>query len=285
MQINVSSQSVQRQRREREKTFPTPSTLLSWTQVDWDNPWIPFLLKVGSRSSTMQGEEEEISWLGRCSWTLPCFWLNQFLSPGLTVTLATETLLKGLGKAGFGVRLLTSDSWKVGRDRRKRNEVLLELTTVSSGVFSQVSHNVSSVSHLLTRARPRLPHQHGKVASSGHMAELFSSSRRIHTWSFTLSLSTLIKLGLLTLNCSCVWKNVGMHWLVRKKFLFSPGEGGRMALTSHIKLLLPFLCLDRKVLDAWQVASKWLWPMQCYDCYASSSDDFLRARNFNRLIS
>ena len=87
----------------------------------------------------------------------------------------------------------------------------MELTTVSSGVFSQVSHSVSSVSHLLTRARPGLPHQHSKVASSGHMAELLSSSRRIHTWSFTLSLSTLIKLGLLTLNCSCVWKNVGMQ--------------------------------------------------------------------------
>lgn len=41
-----------------------------------------------------------------------------------------------------------------------------------------------------------------------------------------------------------------MHWLDREKFLFSPGERGRMALTSHIKLLLPFLCLDRKVLDA-----------------------------------
>lgn len=35
--------------------------------------------------SSMQGEEKEISWLGLCSWTLPCFWLNQFLSPGLSL--------------------------------------------------------------------------------------------------------------------------------------------------------------------------------------------------------
>jgi len=64
---------------------------------------------------------------------------------------------------------------------------------------------VSSGPLLLTQAGWGLPH-HSKVASSGQMAQLLSSRRTIHTWSVTLS--TLIKVGLLTLNCSCIWNSV-----------------------------------------------------------------------------
>lgn len=47
-------------------------------------------------------------------------------------------------------------------------------------------------------------------------------------------------------------------------------------------LIIP---LFGKVHNTWQVAFKWLWPVQDYHYYSSSSNDFLQARNFNRLIS
>lgn len=55
MQIKRSGQSVQRQRREPEKTFPSPSTFLSVVLG------CVFFWKAGSKSGNMQGEEEEVS--------------------------------------------------------------------------------------------------------------------------------------------------------------------------------------------------------------------------------
>lgn len=103
--------------------------------------------------------------------------------------------------------------------------------------------NVSSVPLLLAGASPGLPYQQSKAVSSRHMAELLSSSRRIRTWSFTLS---SLEEGLLTLNCSyCL--EVCWHALTNWEEV-SGGQAyslqvGKMALTSLLKLLPPFLVL------------------------------------------
>ena len=65
--------------------------------------------------------------------------------------------------------------------------------------------------------------------------------------------------------------------------LFSPGEEGQDSFNLSYETL-PFLYLIGRclMLDKWPPKC---WPMQGYDCYSSTCDDFLRPRNFKRLIS
>lgn len=156
------------------------SKLLSLSEC---SPWVPFFLE-GWYS--MQGEEEEISWFDGCSWFQPCFWLNQFC-PQAWLSLWPQKHFKGLGKSRN--RGETGNFWQL-----------------KNGVFSQTSHR--GILRASPDSGPGLPHHH-KVASSGQMAQLLSCRRTIHTWAVTLS--TLIKVGLLTLNCSCIWNSV-LSW-------------------------------------------------------------------------
>lgn len=217
-----------------------------------------FSWKAGGRSSGMQGEEEEINWLGLCNWTLPCFWLNQLL-PKASLSFQLQILFKGLGKVGIGVRMLAQvvEKWEETEDKETRDlqvTTLLVLTAGSSGVFSQVSYKCVLMTFLLAQARPCLPHQ--GVASSRHLAGVLSDSRRI-TYLVFYTLHPYQKWSSWLEIVAAVSKYVDTCWL--KWEVVSGGQAyslwGKNGFNFHIKLSPPFLCSDKKVLDAWQVAS------------------------------